>query len=130
MFPIKTLLTAACALKAHAADHARRRSSIVGSAHHNRYVMNVCNKRRDVNVSAKNTVLSALKEEQESVRYVRICLSNVLAMVSLAFALSKLYTNNADCCARRLLAIQPDFATQQCEIEEQIQLFNRSKGCY
>jgi hypothetical protein len=36
--------------------------------------------------------------------------------------------NHADCCARRLLATQPDFASQKCAIEEQIQGFPGSKG--
>jgi hypothetical protein len=35
-----------------------------------------------------------------------------------------------DCCARRLLAIQPDFVNQQCEIEERIQQFPGNEGHY
>ena len=82
--PVKTWLTAACASKVLAAIRARRGSSIVGSAHHSGYVTNVCDGRRDVNVSAKNTVLDALKGGQESVRYARTCPPNALAIVSSA----------------------------------------------
>ena len=35
-----------------------------------------------------------------------------------------------DCCARRLLAVQPDFVNQQCEIEERIQQFPGNEGHY
>jgi len=65
--PAKTWLTAACALKALVAIRARRRSNIVGSAHRNGYVMNVCYERKDANVFAKNIVLSALKAGQGNV---------------------------------------------------------------
>jgi hypothetical protein len=36
----------------------------------------------------------------------------------------------ADCCARRLLASQPDFVNQKCEIEERIAQFPGSEGRY
>ena len=61
----------------------------------------------------------------------RICLPNALVIVSLALLgvnyTSVNYTNYADCCTRQLLAIQPDFASQLCAIEEQIQHFPGSE---
>jgi hypothetical protein len=124
---VKIWSTAACASKAPAAIRVRRGSSIVGIAHRNGYAMNVYGERRDVDAFAKSTVLGALKEGQGSVRRARTCLLNAPTMVSLAL-LRVNYTNYTDCCARRLLAIQPDFVSQQCEIEERIRQFPGSEG--
>ena len=57
----------------------------------------------------------------------RIYLLSALILVS-SVPLGVNYANYADCCARRLLAIQPDFASQLCEIEERIRNVPGSEG--
>jgi hypothetical protein len=111
--------------------HARRKSSIVASVHRNGYVMSVFGAKNDVNVFVKNTVLGALKIRKGSVWHARACLPNVQAIVSqplFRIIYYAVYAYYADCCARRLLAAQPDFTSQKCEIEERVRDFPGGEG--
>jgi hypothetical protein len=62
--PVRICSTAVCAPEIPTAGHARR-SNIAASAHRNSYVMSMCDRMKDANVFAKNTVLVLRKYGRE-----------------------------------------------------------------
>lgn len=85
--------------------------------------MNVVKEKKDANAWPRNTVQDVQAASGKNVWTVKNYPPSVLQMVrknfSFPFKKSKLKVLS-DCCARRLLSIQPDFEAQRCAIKEMI----------
>ena len=82
--------------------------------------MLVPKEKRIVNVWEKN-IVPPVQSRRGNVPIAKNYLLNALLMV-ISFWIINYYIliNLLDCCARRLLSVQPDFVSQKCEIEESI----------
>jgi len=78
-------------------------------------------------VSQNKFALDARKDRRTAVKSVIAYRQNVMQEVGLLaiFPRSLILINFSDCCARRLLSLQPDFMAQKCEIEERIEAHHR-----